>query len=92
MNARNDAVSRLPPQLRSGQEERWAVVQRTEGVDQTSITLINVSPVDSELCLELQEWFFDEDQLVWVQESRSETWLAPSSGARLAGLLQQHCG
>lgn len=92
MNARNDAISRLPPQLIGDTGDRWAVVQRTEGVDQTSITLINVSPVDSELCMELQEWFFDEDRLCWVQESRSETWLARTSGARLAGLLQQHCG
>ena len=86
---RDDAVARLPDGLSPDRMSRWPVVLRSYGIDETGITLMDVQhdSLDDAVCVQRQQWLFDEDSRTWVLERNDEWWLPPDGAHKLAALL-----
>ena len=86
---RREALRRVPDALLPERLARWQVVLRSEGIDETCITLLDVQQSDcqEEVCLQRQEWLFDEDSRCWVLDRNDEWWMPSAAATKLASLL-----
>ena len=87
--ARTVALDRLPVALRPDRLACWPIVHRSHGIDETSITLMDVqrdTGVD-DLCLQRQQWLFDEDTLTWMLDQNEEWWVTADAASTLMKLL-----
>jgi hypothetical protein len=87
--ARTVALDQLPEALRPNRLERWPIVQRQHGVDETSITLMDIQRDHGfdEVCLQRQQWLFDEDSLTWLLDQNEEWWISADAASKLLRLL-----
>jgi hypothetical protein len=88
-DGRSRALASLPDCLTPERLGRWSVVMRNEGIDETEITLMDVQHDDDDdaVCVQRQQWLFDEDTQNWVLEHNDEWWLSGEMAKRLAVLL-----
>lgn len=86
---RDEALARLPDGLSPERVSRWPVVVRSEGIDETGVILMDIQhdPLDAAVCVQRQQWLFDEDTRQWVLERNDEWWLPPEGARKLAELL-----
>ena len=86
---RATAVTTVPAALSPERLAQWPVVVHTEGLDETAYTLIDVrhDPDDAAVCIQRQQWSFDEDVRTWLMDTNDEWWLPGHAAAELGGLL-----
>jgi len=89
--ARADALTRLPDALLPDRLALWPIVQRSDGIDETSITLMDLQRDDSfdDVCLQRQQWLFDEDTRAWLLDRNEEWWMPADAAQRLLSLLHR---
>ena len=87
--ARAAALDRVPAALRPDRLARWPIVHRSHGVDETSITLMDVQREQGfdDVCLQRQQWLFDEDSLTWMLDQNEEWWVSADAASKLLNLL-----
>ena len=83
------AVTMLPDGLTPERLRQWPVILRSDGLDETGITLMDVQrdEHDAAVCVQRQQWLFDEESRKWVLERNDEWWLPSDSADQLAALL-----
>jgi len=85
--SRSDALASLPDALQPERLAGWPVVIQSTGIDETSMTLLDVDHTDGEVCIQRQHWLFDEDTRSWTLDQNEEWWLPNDAAERLADLL-----
>lgn len=87
--ARALALERLPEALQADRLARWPIVRRRFGIDETSIILMDVQrdEDDEDVCLQRQQWMFDEDTHTWMLDINEEWWVSPDTVSALLKLL-----
>ena len=88
--SRSDAVAYLPDALQPDRLAGWSVVVEGTGIDETSITLVDVSHNGGEVSIQRQHWIFDEDTRSWTLDQNEEWWLPGEAAGQLADLLARH--
>jgi hypothetical protein len=87
---RAEALAKRPPAIEADALARCTWSDSDDGIDETSVRLISISPFEDGFLFQRQVWWFEEEALSWSLDEAQEWWMSPLEAGAIMRSLSRH--